>query len=100
MDNMNILKQLWHAIGRHKYTITIIGFLVIICFLDNNNLIQRLRHRRQIYSLTKEMEYYKGLRDSSVQRLKDLADDSCNLEQIAREKYGMHLPDEEIFIIQ
>lgn len=97
---MGKMKDLMGRIRRYKYAITIALFLVLICFLDNNNLMQRLKHKREIYGLTKEIEYYEGLRDSSVQRLKELANDSSNLERVAREKYRMHLPNEEVFIIQ
>ena len=97
---MGKIKDLYRRIGRHKYAVTIGLFLLIICFLDQNNLMQRLQHKREIYSLTKEIEYYRELRDSSAQRLEELKNDSCNLERIAREKYRMHLPGEEIFIIE
>lgn len=80
--------------------ITIVGFLLIICFLDQNNLMLRWQHRQQRLSLLKEIEYYEAVRDSSVQGLKNLEQDKSNLERVAREKYGMHLPDEEIFIIR
>lgn len=97
---MDTIKKLRETIGRHKYTITIVGFLLIICFLDQNNLLLRLRHQRQIRKLKSEIEYYTTLRDQSLKGLKELANDSNNLERIAREKYGMHLPNEEVFIIE
>lgn len=97
---MGKIKDFCNRIGRHKYAVTIVLFLLIICFFDQNNLMQRLRHKREIYNLTKEIEYYRELRDSSVLRLNELKNDSCNLERIAREKYRMHLPGEEIFIIE
>lgn len=97
---MDKIKKLRETIGRHKYTITIVGFLLIICFLDQNNLLLRLRHQRQIRKLKSEIEYYTTLRDQSLKGLKELANDSNNLERIAREKYGMHLPNEEVFIIE
>ena len=68
--------------------------------LDQNNLMLRLGHRQQKAALLKEIEYYEGVRDSSIERLRMLEVDSGNLERIAREKYGMHLPDEEVFVIQ
>ena len=97
---MGKIKEIWGTIGRHKYAVTIIGFLLIICVFDQNNLIQRLRHQRQIRELKKEILHYTQMRDRCVQGLQDLANDSNNLERIAREKYGMHLPDEEVFIIE
>ncbi len=97
---MGKIKEIWSAIGRHKYAITIIGFLLIICIFDQNNLLQRLRHQRQIRELKKEILHYTQMRDRSVQGLQELANDSNNLERIAREKYGMHFPNEEVFIIE
>lgn len=97
---MKKLRELWEAIGRHKYAVTIIGFLLLICFLDQNNLMLRLRHQRQIRELESEKEQYEKLRDESIRGLQELANDSNNLERIAREKYGMHLPNEEVFIIK
>lgn len=97
---MGALKKLWDVVGRNKYTITIVGFLLIICFFDQNNLMLRWQHRQQRLSLQKEIEYYEAVRDSSERGLKDLEDDGRNLERVAREKYKMHLPEEEIFIIQ
>lgn len=97
---MSKIKEIWAAIRRHKYTVTIVGFLLIICFLDQNNLMLRLRHRRQIRELRSEKELYEALRDESIRGLQELANDSNNLERIAREKYGMHLPNEEVFIIK
>ncbi len=97
---MSKIKDIWAAIGQHKYTVTIVGFLLIICFLDQNNLMLRLRHQRQIRELKSEIEQYEALRDESIRGLQELANDSNNLERIAREKYGMHLPNEEVFIIK
>ncbi|MBQ1177434.1 MAG: septum formation initiator family protein [Bacteroidaceae bacterium] len=97
---MGKIREIWSAIGRYKYAITIIGFLLIICIFDQNNLLKRLGHQRQIRELKKEIEHYTQMRDQSVQGLLELANDSNNLEHIAREKYGMHLPNEEVFIIE
>ena len=97
---MGKIKDFFAALGKHKYTITLVSFLLIICFLDQNNLLSRLKHRRQMYDLKREIEYYEAVRDSSVAGLNDLAKDSSNLERVAREKYGMHFPNEDVFIIR
>lgn len=97
---MGKVKDLLERIGRYKYVITILLFLAIICVFDQNNLILRWQHHLQQASLEKEIEYYEGVRDSSIQGLNQLDKDIANMERIAREKYGMHLPDEDIFIIR
>ena len=94
------MKDFFGCVGRYKYVITIVAFLLIICFLDQNNLMLRWKYRQQRVSLEKEIEYYEAVRDSSLRGLQQLEKDSGNLERIAREKYGMHLPDEEVFIIE
>ena len=76
---MGKVKSLFAAIGRHKYTVTVVGFLLIICVLDQNNLLIRLQHKQQIRELKREILYYTQLRDSSVARLKDLNEDGNNL---------------------
>jgi len=97
---MGKMKDFIGRIGRYKYAVTIGLFLLLICFLDQNNLMLRWQHRQQRAALLREIEYYEAVRDSSIQGLKQLEKDSGNMERIAREKYGMHLPDEDIFIIQ
>jgi cell division protein FtsB len=97
---MSKVQNFFRTIGRHKYVVTIAVFLLIICFLDQNNLMLRWQHRQERLSLQKEIEYYEAMRDSSVQGLKNLMFNGANLERVAREKYGMHLSNEEVFIIQ
>ena len=97
---MGKIKELWNYIRLHKYAVTIGLFLLIICVTDENNVIKRLQHQRQIRELKREIIVYEEIRDKSVKGLLELANDSNNLENIARERYGMHLPDEEVFIIK
>ena len=87
-------------IKRNKYAATIIVFLLIICLFDQNCLLKRLRHQRQIRELNREIEHYTNMRDECVQGLQELTNDGYNLERIARERYGMHRPNEEVFIIK
>ena len=97
---MGKIKELWQYIKQHKYVVTIGLFLLIICIIDENNVVKRLQHQRQIRELNREIEIYEEIRDKSVKGLQELANDSNNLERIARERYGMHLPNEEVFIIK
>lgn len=97
---MGKMKDLLERIGRYKYTVTIVSFLLIICVFDQNNLLLRLQHQQQIRELKREISYYTQLRDSSVARLRELDEDKNNLERVAREAYGMHLPGEDVFIIE
>lgn len=97
---MGKIRTFGETIKRHKYVVTIVGFLLVICVFDQNNLLLRLRHQRQMRELRREIQHYTQMRDQSLRGLQELANDSNNLERIARERYEMHLPNEEIFIIE
>ena len=91
---------IWTYIRKHKYLITIAAFLVIIVFLDENSLIQRAKHRREISALTTEIEKYRKQYEEDTEKLKELTNNPEALEKIAREKYLMKKPNEDIFIFE
>ena len=99
-NNMSKIKEIWLWVKQHKYAVTIIGFVLLVCVIDPHNMIKRMEHRRQIRELKKEIEHYTDILNQSERGLQVLANDSNNLERIARERYGMHLPDEDVYIIK
>ncbi len=98
--SMSKLMTVWSYIRQHKYLITIVGFLVIIVFLDENSLIQRAKHRQEINALTTEIEKYRKQFEQDTETLKELTENPEALEKIAREKYLMKKPNEDIFIFE
>ncbi|MBP3715013.1 MAG: septum formation initiator family protein [Phocaeicola sp.] len=97
---MSKLKSVWNFICQHKYLITIVIFLVIIVFLDENNLINRFQHKNEIRVMKSEIEEYRKQFNEDTERLKELTDNPEGLEKIAREKYLMKKPNEDIFILE
>ena len=95
-----IILSIWSFICKHKYLITIVIFLVIIVFLDENNLINRFQHKNEIRLMKEEIEEYRKQFDEDTERLKELTDNPEGLEKIAREKYLMKKPNEDIFILE
>ena len=87
-------------VRRRKYLITILGFLVIIVFLDDNSLIQRAKHRAEIETLKSEIEKYRQQFEEDTRKLKELTANPEAMEKIAREKYLMKKPNEDIFIFE
>ena len=90
----------WTYIRKHKYLITIVAFLVIIVFLDENSLIQRAQHKREISTLKSEIARYRKQYEEDTRKLKELMNNPEALEKIAREKYLMKKPNEDIFIFE
>ena len=98
--SMSKLGTLWNYVRRHKYLITIVSFLIIIVFLDENSLIQRAQHRREIQTLTSEIEKYRNQYERDTEMLKELMNNPEAMEKIAREKYLMKKPNEDVFIFE
>ena len=97
---MSRLMTIWNYIRRHKYLITIVAFLVMIVFLDENSLIQRAKHKQEISTLNSEIIKYRKQFEEDTQTLKELTDNPEALEKVAREKYLMKKPNEDIFIFE
>ena len=98
--SMSKLGTVWKYIRQHKYLITIALFGVIIVFLDENSLIQRAKHRREINALTSEIEKYRKQYEDDTRTLKELMNNPEAMEKVAREKYLMKKPNEDVFIFE
>lgn len=95
---MGRLVSLWLFIRRHKYLITIGVFGFIIVFLDENSIIRRMKYAHEEQVLRSEIERYRQEYERSTERLGELAVDSGAIEQVARERYLMKKPNEDIYV--
>ena len=97
---MSRLKYIWNFIGKNKYILTIGAFVVIIGFLDENSLIRRFKNNQEISQLKKEIGKYQAEYDESTERLNELTTNPTAMEKIARERYLMKKPNEDIFVFE
>lgn len=97
---MEKLRRAWDYIRLHKYTITIVAFLLIIGVLDENSLIRRFSHQREINALKSEIAKYKKQYEEDSKTLKELTSNPEVLEKVAREKYLMKKHNEDIYIFE
>lgn len=99
---MGTLKNIWNQIKPYanKYVITIIIFVIIIVFLEDDNVVKRISYDRKISNLEEEIEYYKSISKKSEKEIRYLNASDDELEKIAREQYLMKKPNEEIYIIK
>ncbi len=97
---VNKLLLVWNFIRRHKYMVTLLVFFVIIGFIDENSLVRRVQHQREISSLNTQIEQYRTQYEEDTKRMKELTSNPEAIEKIAREKYLMKKPNEDIYIIQ
>lgn len=79
--------------------ITIIVFIVLVTFLDKNNIVDSLEVRRKIRKLEDQKEYYlEKITEDSIM-LENIKDNAF-LEKYAREKFYMKRPGETIYIVK
>ncbi len=97
---MGFFSSSWNFIRRHKYSVVICSFLLLIVFLDQNSMIRRMSQKRQINELEKEIEAYRSQIQESSALLEDIENDTVLLERMARQNYNMSRPDEDVFIME
>ena len=97
---MDKLITIWSFICRRKYLITVVAFAVIIGFLDENSLFRRLGYARAISQLKEEIEKYRADYEENTKRLNELNSNPDAIEQVAREKYLMKKPNEDINVLE
>lgn len=97
---MSKLLEAWNFIRRYKYAITIGVFLLIIGVLDENSLIRRISHRREIYQLNSEIERYRKQYEEDSRMLKEITSNPKELEKVARERYLMKKSNEDIYVFE
>ncbi len=87
--------KIW--LGRYKYGITMLSFLVYMMFFDQ----YRIPVAISIYSNLKALENEKlNYQKLIVKVYEDKRDIENNYEKFAREKYYMSKSDEDVFIIE
>lgn len=101
---MKKLAAVWALVRNNrffnKYVVTLALFAVLVGFLDENSMVRRLGYAREESRLREEIEKYRKEYEESTERLNELVTDSGSIERIAREKYLMKKPNEDIFVFQ
>ena len=97
---MGNLLTIWEFIGKHIYLITILIFAAIIGFLDENSAIRRIGYTREISRLQSEIDKYRADYEENTKKLNELSSNPDAIEQIAREKYLMKKPNEDIYVFE
>jgi hypothetical protein len=84
---------------KNKYLLTGVAFLVLMLFLDRNNLISQYKMRKELNGLRKELQFFRDQAAKDSTELSRLLGDSLELEKLGREKYMMKRDSEDIYII-
>lgn len=84
----------------NKYFIASFVFLIIIFFIDKNNLVNWGRNYYQVLQQEKLIRQYEEDIRNTDEKLKELTSDKDSLEKFAREQYFFQEKGEEVFIVK
>ncbi|ANH82338.1 hypothetical protein A8C56_16435 [Niabella ginsenosidivorans] len=84
----------------NKFFLATVAFLMIMLFLDKNDLFTIMERRKELNDLELSRDHYsKELQD--LHKIKnDLETDPATIEKLAREKYLMKRDNEDIFLTE
>ncbi len=95
---MSKLYTLWGIIRKLKYVVVLFFIVLINGMLDDNSWMENYRRKQQINQVKQEIANLRELYDEETRRFNAL-DKPAEIERVAREKYFMKRPGEDIFII-
>ena len=82
-----------------KYVVTLLLFSAVFLFIGDQSLIQFVKRGREIRHLEEQRDMYREGTDKAQRELQTLHHPD-SLEQYAREHYFMHLPNEDIYLVE
>lgn len=97
---LNKLKSIWRWIRSHKLAFLLLLFAFHMFFIDSNNIIKKMKYQSEINELKSEIDRYKREYEESTKQLNELQSDPKKVSRIAREKYFMKQPNEDIYIFE
>lgn len=95
---MGRLLNYWNMVRKYKYPGAIILFLLLVGFLDENSLYTRYQRQVVIGNLKHEIDKYQAEYDAETAQLDALENDPEAVERMARERYYMKRPNEDVFV--
>jgi len=85
-----------YAFFLNKYTIVVYAFIIWMLFFDRHNVRAQYELHQTIENMSiQKLDYEEKIKETAQRR----ATLDRDRERFAREKYLMHRPDEDVFII-
>ncbi len=96
MEKINVV---WSYLARHKYLITLTIGILVIGVTDENSLRKYFIYQMKISELQAELTQLEQDYERDSLRLNALKVNEKGVERIARERYFMKRPNEDIFVL-
>ncbi len=95
---MSKLYTLWGIIRKLKYVVALFFIVLINGVLDDNSWMENYRRKQEIHQMKQEIAALREIYEDETRRYNAL-DQHSEIERVAREKYYMKRPGEDVFII-
>ncbi|MBS1747261.1 MAG: septum formation initiator family protein [Bacteroidetes bacterium] len=84
---------------RNKYVIASAAFIIVMLFLDHNDIFVQIDRQRQLKELTASKDYYEQQIEQTKKNLSNLENNPEAIEKYAREKYLLKKDNEDVFVV-
>jgi len=92
------LEKLADFWNRRKYLIVLVMFLIVVLVASDNSYVRQIALKREIRDLQHQIDKVRREKEKNEAVLEELSNDSLIIERLAREKFGMHRADEDVFV--
>lgn len=80
--------------------VVIFFIILIVGFIDDNSFMHRFDRRNRMSQLRSEINVYKEQYEAADRCLREMDSNPKSIEKIAREKYYMKRPGEDVFVLR
>ena len=95
---MSKIHSAWLFMCKHKYLLTVLLIVLIVGVVDEDSFLNRHPRRVRIDMLQQEIANYKRQFTEADNKIHELESNSKAVEKIARERYHMKRPNEDVFV--
>ena len=88
------------TIVRNKYLVAAVIFLVILLFVNRNDVFVQWDRKQELKDLTASKQFYQKEIEKTRRQLADLEHNPAALEKYARENLFMKRDNEDVFIVE
>ena len=96
---MGKINNIWNYVSRHKYLITVIVGVLLVGVIDENSFRKYAILKMHQDELEQELQECEEQFERDSVRLRALNASQKGVERIARERYFMKRPNEDIFVL-
>ena len=96
---MSSIQTVWDFLRKYKYFVVLAFFAIVVGFVDEDSFWDRHKRLQEIDALKYEMRTYQDRYDRDTKALEALENDPEAVVRVAREKFFMKYPDEDVYVV-